>query len=122
MSPGEALLDVPMPDLIQKMGLAIAEAQLRLDQMSGRVASLHASWTQWKNLFSFEVFGETGYLIVEGLGGSYGREQLIVGQRPTEFGSPAEERFEFDEEDCSWAKEWEEFTSAIRATFSARSR
>jgi hypothetical protein len=40
MTPGEALLDVPMADLIQKMGSAIAEAQLRLDQMAVRVASL----------------------------------------------------------------------------------
>jgi len=40
MSPGEALLDAPMPELIQKMGLAIAEAQLRLDQMAVRVAGL----------------------------------------------------------------------------------
>jgi predicted dehydrogenase len=47
----------------------------------GHVASLHASWTQWKNLFSFEIFGEAGYLIVEGLGGSYGTETLCIGKR-----------------------------------------
>ncbi len=80
----------------------------------GQVASLHASWTQWKNLFSFEAFGEQGYLIVEGLGGSYGREQLVIGLRPAKFGPPAEERIEFAEEDFSWALEWEEFVSAIR--------
>jgi len=34
---------------------------------SGAMASLHASLTQWKNLFYFEVFGEDGYVIVEGL-------------------------------------------------------
>src|SRR5712692_4463444 len=43
---------------------------------SGQRAILHASWTQWKNLFSFEVFGDKGYLIVEGLGGSYGPQSL----------------------------------------------
>jgi len=80
----------------------------------GQVASLHASWTQWKNLFSFEVFGEHGYLIVEGLGGNYGCERLIIGRRPAKFGAPAEEQIEFAEEDCSWAREWEEFTAAIR--------
>jgi len=80
----------------------------------GQVASLHVSWTQWKNLFSFEVFGEHGYLIVEGLGGSYGSEHLIIGRRPADFGLPAEERIEFPGEDCSWAREWEEFTAAIR--------
>lgn len=81
---------------------------------SGQVASLHASWTQWKNLFSFEVFGERGYLIVEGLGASYGRERLVVGRRPAKFGAPAEETIEYDDEDSSWTDEWEEFFAAIR--------
>ncbi len=81
---------------------------------SGQMASLHASWTQWKNLFSFEVLGERGYVIVEGLGGSYGPEHLIVGQRSAGFGVPAEEVHTYDGEDASWAAEWEEFASAIR--------
>lgn len=80
---------------------------------SGQVASLHASWTQWKNLFSFEVFGEEGYLVVEGLGGSYGREKLVVGRRPPKFGVPEEEVTEYGDEDCSWAEDWKEFVSAI---------
>ena len=49
----------------------------------GQTASMHTSWTQWKNRFVFEVFGEAGYLIVDGLGGSYGVETLTVGKRPT---------------------------------------
>jgi predicted dehydrogenase len=48
----------------------------------GRTAMMHTSWTQWKNRFTFEVYGEAGYLIVEGLGGSYGTEKLIIGRRP----------------------------------------
>jgi len=81
---------------------------------AGQVASLHASWTQWKNLFAFEVFGEHGYLIVEGLGGSYGPERLVAGERPASFGAPREECFEFDGGDASWVAEWEEFAAAIR--------
>jgi len=80
----------------------------------GRVASLHASWTQWKNLFSFEVFGQDGYLIVDGLGGSYGPERLRVGQRKMEEGPPEEEVLEFPGPDVSWEAEWREFVSAIR--------
>jgi len=80
----------------------------------GQVASLHASWTQWKNLFSFEIFGEQGYLIIEGLGGHYGRERLVVGHRAATFGAPAEELIEYDGDDGSWAREWEEFVSALR--------
>ena len=80
----------------------------------GQVASLHASWTQWRNLFSFEVFGQEGHLIVDGLGGSYGIEQLTIGRRILEGGAPKEEVLEFSGPDLSWQAEWQEFTSAIR--------
>jgi len=80
---------------------------------SGRVASLHVSWTQWKNLFSFEVFGRDGYVIVEGLGGSYGAERLILGRRLPAFGPPEERSTEFSGPDASWEQEWEEFVAAI---------
>lgn len=80
----------------------------------GQVASLHASWTQWKNVFSFEVFGREGYLIADGLGGSYGPERLVWGRRRPESGPPDEERFEFAGPDVSWQAEWEEFVAAIR--------
>ncbi len=79
----------------------------------GQIASLHASWTQWKNLFSFEVFGDGGALSVEGLGGSYGTESLTVHRRGL-FGPPAEERLEFPGPDRSWESEWDEFLTAIR--------
>lgn len=47
----------------------------------GQTASMHTSWTQWKNRFTFEIHGEAGYLIVEGLGGNYGTETLRIGRR-----------------------------------------
>lgn len=82
---------------------------------TGRVASLHASWTQWKNLFCFEVFGRDGYLLLEGLGGSYGPERLTWGRRRPESGPPDEQRFDFPALDISWDAEWQEFVDAIRA-------
>jgi len=54
----------------------------------GKIATMHTSWTQWKNRFVFEIFGEAGYLVVDGLGGSYGSEKLTVGKRPTVNGYP----------------------------------
>lgn len=81
---------------------------------SGQVASLHASWTQWKNLFSFEIFGRNGYLVVEGLGGSYGPERLTWGRRRPESGPPIEESFDFDGADYSWLAEWRELVGALR--------
>lgn len=85
---------------------------LRTD--SGQVASLHVSWTQWRNLFSLEVFGRDGYAVVDGLGGSYGPERLTLGQRRPEGGVPIEEIEEFDGPDMSWDLEWAAFVDAVR--------
>ena len=85
----------------------------------GQVATMSTSWTQWKNRFTFEVFGEAGYLIVEGLGGSYGTERLIIGKRPKKGqdyigGVPDENVITFDGPDKSWGLEWKEFVQAIQ--------
>ena len=78
----------------------------------GQVASLHVSGTQWKNFFSFELFGQDGYIAIEGLGGSYGMERAILGKRA--FLEPFQEQIvEFRGEDPSWREEWREFISAI---------
>ncbi len=80
----------------------------------GAVAQLHVSMTQWKNLFSFEVYGETGSVSVEGLGGSYGPERLVVAHRNMEGGVPKLEEEEFPGEDVSWRLEWEDFVAGVR--------
>jgi predicted dehydrogenase len=77
------------------------------------VASIHTSWTQWKNLFSFELFGKNGSLTVEGLGGSYGVERLILARRSPTGGAPAMQDQSFEAPDRSWAIEWNEFVDAI---------
>lgn len=80
---------------------------------SGATASLHTSLVQWQNLFSFEVFGEDGYARVEGLGATYGTEQLWIGRR--DFTAPfADQVIHYRGGDVSWRDEWREFTSAIR--------
>ena len=80
---------------------------------NGAMASLHASLTQWKNLFSFEVFGEDGYVMIEGLGASYGTERLIVGKR--DFNAPFSETVtEYRGADISWKAEWDEFVAAVQ--------
>ncbi|MFT5086779.1 MAG: putative dehydrogenase [Candidatus Latescibacterota bacterium] len=80
---------------------------------AAQVASLHVSWTQWKNLFSFEVFGRDGYAIAEGLGRSYGPEQARIGRRRVEGGAPDEEVFDFVGEDRSWELEWADFLRGV---------
>ena len=81
---------------------------------AGVVASLHTSWTQWKNLFSLELFGERGALIVEGLGGSYGPETLHVHERMLQGGAPSIRTERFEGADESWKAEWAGFVRAIR--------
>lgn len=76
-------------------------------------AMLHVSTTNWKNTFAFEVFGEKGFLIVDGLGRSYGQETLTIGKRKPEFGVPDVETKTYTE-DTSWTEEWKNFLSALR--------
>lgn len=79
----------------------------------GPAAHLHTSWTQWKNLFSFEVHGELGSLTAEGLGGSYGTERLITAIRRREGGAPHLEEVAFEGPDASWRHEWDDFVGAL---------
>ena len=80
----------------------------------GQVAQLHASWTEWKNLFSFEIFGRTGKLAVDGLGGSYGTERLTHYRMLPEMGPPETTAWEYPMVDDSWATEFAEFMDDIR--------
>jgi predicted dehydrogenase len=80
----------------------------------GKEAMFHASWTQWKRRFEFEVFGEDGYIRVDGLGGEYGVERLIWGTRRPESGTPDERCWEFPGPDLSWSDEWADFSSNIQ--------
>lgn len=74
--------------------------------------SFHASATQWKNLFSFEIYGDKGYLEITGKGGSYGEEMLTWAQR-NEGAAPDVATFRFGTQDESWRREWEHFVRAI---------
>lgn len=83
-----------------------------------RVAQLHASCTEWKNLFSFEIYGRHGKLHVEGLGGSYGVERLYFYRMLPEMGPPETTIWEFPGEDLSWSRELDAFCGFVeqRAT------
>ena len=76
-------------------------------------ASLHVSWTEWKNLFSFEVFGRLGKFQIDGLGGSYGPERLTWYRMLPEMGPPEVDTWEFKGPDLSWEAEFDEMFNAI---------
>jgi predicted dehydrogenase len=79
-----------------------------------QVAFLHASWSEWKNLFSFEIFGKVGKLEISGLGGSYGLEKLTFYRMLPEMGPPQTTVWEYPEKDASWDAEFGDFLDDIR--------
>jgi predicted dehydrogenase len=89
-------------------------AFLLLKTAGQQVALLHASWTEWKNLFSFEIFGRQGKLDINGLGGSYGVERLAYYRMLPEMGPPETTIWEYPQADMSWAVEFAEFVEDIR--------
>jgi predicted dehydrogenase len=89
-------------------------AFLSLRTAEGQTAWLHVSCTEWKNLFSLEIYGRCGKLHWEGLGGSYGVERLAYHKMLPEMGPPETTIFEYPRGDQSWKIEMEEFFEDIR--------
>ena len=91
-------------------------AFLLLRTAEDQVAWLHASWTEWKNLFSFEIYGHNAKLHIEGLGGSYGLERLAFYRMLPEMGPPEATIWEYPGEDLSWRLEFEAFAHAAQGS------
>jgi len=89
-------------------------AFLNLRTAAGQTAWLQVSCTEWKNLFSLEIYGRTGKLHVEGLGGSYGVERLTFYRMLPEMGPPETTAWEYPRGDDSWRLEIAEFFTDIR--------
>jgi predicted dehydrogenase len=87
---------------------------LWLTTASGQVAWLHASCTEWKNLFSFEIFGRVGKLQIDGLGGSYGVERLTWYRMLPAMGPPETTIWEYPGPDGSWRAEYLHLLECIR--------
>lgn len=85
---------------------------------TGTCASLHSTMTQWRHLFSLEVFMEKGYMVLNGLitsSMSYGREILTIAKNRS--AAPAatwqdEVKTEFMSNN-SWRYEMTQFFNAI---------
>jgi predicted dehydrogenase len=89
-------------------------AFLSLRDAEGRTAWLHASCTEWKNMFSLEIYGRVGKLQMDGLGRSYGVEKLTYYKMLPQMGPPETSVWEFPGEDNSWQIEMQEFFEDIR--------
>ena len=86
---------------------------LHLENENGQVAWLQVSCTEWKNLFSYEIFCEKGKLQIDGLGGSYGTERLTCYRMLPRMGPPETTTWEYPFPDMSWKKEFDEFERVI---------
>ena len=78
-----------------------------------QIAFLHVSCTEWKNTFSFELYGRNGKLQVDGLGGSYGVERLTWYKMLPEMGPPDTVSWEYPMHDNSWQVEMDQFRQDI---------
>jgi predicted dehydrogenase len=81
---------------------------------AGRTASLHVSCTEWKNTFSFEIYGKVGKIDITGLGGSYGVERIAFYRMSPQMGPPETTIWEYPMADDSWSTEFAEFVEDIR--------
>ena len=86
---------------------------ISLRKQDGRAAWLQVSCTEWKNMFSFEIYCKNAKLDIEGLGGSYGIETLKVYSMLPEMGPPDTTIYEYPRGDISWEKEFKEFVEDI---------
>tara|TARA_B100001175_G_C19495900_1_gene635271 strand:- start:567 stop:1559 length:993 start_codon:yes stop_codon:yes gene_type:complete len=85
---------------------------------TGLCASLHSTMTQWRYLFSLELFLEKGSLILNGLktsSGAYGEEILTIRKNADPFvaGKSNEEKQINFKEDLSWDSEIAHFFYSI---------
>jgi predicted dehydrogenase len=87
---------------------------MMLKTASQQVALLHVSCTEWKNLFSFEIFGRYGKLEITGLGGSYGTERVAFYHMLPAMGPPETTVWEYPMTDTSWEVEFAEFVEDIQ--------
>ena len=89
-------------------------AFLSLRNDAGNTAWLHVSCSEWKNLFSLEIYGRDAKLHWEGLGGSYGIERLTYYKMLPQMGPPDTTIWDFPRGDESWKIEMAEFFEDIK--------
>ena len=89
-------------------------AFLSLRTAKNQTAWLHVSCSEWKNLFSLELYGRDGKIAIDGLGGSYGLEKLAYYKMLPEMGPPETTIWEYPRGDDSWAAETAAFVDDIR--------
>lgn len=89
-------------------------AFLSLRTPGGQTAWLHVSCTEWKNLFSLELYGRDAKISIDGLGGSYGQEKCTYYKMLPQMGPPETTVWDYPAGDSSWKLELTAFEDDIR--------
>ena len=90
-------------------------AFLILTYKKNKIAFLHASCSEWKNFFEFQIYGKKGKILISGKGGSYGQEKLILYKMKKKMGKPSVKEYFFNEDNNnSWEKEINNFYKRIK--------
>ncbi len=89
-------------------------AFLSLRTAGGQTAWLHVSCTEWKNMFSLELYGRDAKISIEGLGGSYGPEKCTYYKMLPQMGPPETTVWDYPAGDNSWKFELAAFEEDIR--------
>ena len=98
--------DTPVDD---NAALLLGEAESR----TAPWAMLHVTWTEWKNIFSLEIYCRMAKLQVDGLVRSYGPQTLRVYRMKPQLGPPDVETVSYPDQDASWTAEWQHFAAAL---------
>ena len=89
-------------------------AFLSLRTAGGQTAWLQVSCTEWKNLFSLELYGRDAKISIDGLGGSYGPEKCTYYKMLPQMGPPETTVWDYPAGDNSWKLELAAFEEDIR--------
>ena len=87
LSGGFDTVKAEVSNLYWKMDVEDNAFVILKDSKTGKVASLHSTMSQWRHLFSLEVFMEKGYMVLNGLitsSMSYGEEMLSIAKNRSE--------------------------------------
>jgi predicted dehydrogenase len=79
----------------------------------GAIGFVHASCTEWKNMFSLELYFEKYKLDISGLGEYVGSEISTIQKISTEMGPPESVKMELENSDNSWALKFQTFLNDI---------
>lgn len=85
-----------------------------LENKKKKTSFLHVSCSEWKNMFSLEIYGKKGKISIEGLGGSYGTEIITFYKMSKKMGPPLTYKWEYPMPDNSWEIECRHFLSSLK--------